>query len=229
MNKTLEYLKNSYNKSYHNPVGEISLAGLRVYVKEPIPEGIDIRSCLSYVFDNMPRQLYSNVQGIQIGQFPFLRKRQAEAVYKDGIIYLSNDQQSEMDIISDVIHEISHAFEEQHSRELYEDKTIENEFLSKRETLYQLLNFHNLVTYPVKRESFYNLNYDMTFDNYLHQIVGYDKLGTLTVGLFISPYGATCIREYYGNAFENFFTNDIFIVKKYSPSIYNKLVEFLEM
>lgn len=229
MNKSLEYLKYSYNRNYHNPVGDFSLAGLRVYIKEPVRNDIDIKKCLLYVLDNMPRNLYSNVKSVQIGQYPFLRKREVDAIYKDGVIYLSNDQENEMDIISDFVHEISHAFEEQHGEQLYEDKTIENEFLSKRETLYRLLETRNLVTYPVKRESFYKLKYDMSFDNYLYHIIGYDKLNSLTSGLFISPYAATCLREYFANAFENFFINDVYIVKKYSPNVYNKLIQYLEM
>lgn len=229
MNKSLEYLKYSYNRNYHNPVGDFSLAGLRVYIKEPVRNDIDIKKSLLYVLDNMPRNLYSNVKSVQIGQYPFLRKREVDAVYKDGVIYLSNDQENEMDIISDFVHEISHAFEEQHGEQLYEDKTIENEFLSKRETLYRLLETRNLVTYPVKRESFYKLKYDMAFDNYLYHIIGYDKLNSLTSGLFISPYAATCLREYFANAFENFFINDVYIVKKYSPNVYNKLIQYLEM
>lgn len=229
MNKSLEYLKYSYNRNYHNPVGDFSLAGLRVYIKEPVRNDIDIKKSLLYVLDNMPRNLYSNVKSVQIGQYPFLRKREVDAVYKDGVIYLSNDQENEMDIISDFVHEISHAFEEQHGEQLYEDKTIENEFLSKRETLYRLLETRNLVTYPVKRESFYKLKYDMAFDNYLYHIIGYDKLNSLTSGLFISPYAATCLREYFANAFENFFINDVYIVKKYSPNVYNKLIGYLEM
>lgn len=228
MNKLLEYVKKTHQSKYSIPVGEFSIAGLRVYIKEPISNGINIVKCLEYISHRMPRNIIMNVDSLMIGQFPFLRKRDAEAVYKDGTIYLTNTHENHHSFISDVVHEIAHSFEELENKNLYEDKIIENEFLAKRERMYQILESQGLVTYPIKREDFYNLNYDMTFDNYLYQIIGYEKLGNLTKGIFISPYAATCLREYFANAFENFFVNDINLVKKYCPNIYNKLLKYLE-
>jgi hypothetical protein len=44
------------------------------------------------------------------------------------------------------------------------------------------------------------------------------------MGLFLSPYGATSLREYFSNAFEGYFLNDEKeYVKKISPAVYNKL------
>lgn len=228
MSKQLEYLKKSYEKRYSVPVGEFLIAGLKVYIKEPITNDVNIVKCLQYISHRMPKNMLSNVDSLMVGQFPFLRKRDAEAVYKDGTIYLTNTHENHHSLISDVVHEIAHSFEEIEKDSLYEDKTIENEFLSKRESLYQILNSQGLVTYPIQREDFYNLNYDMAFDNYLYQIIGYEKLGNLTGGIFISPYGATCLREYFANAFENFFVNDVNLVKKYSPNVYRKLLAHLE-
>ena len=36
-------------------------------------------------------------------------------------------------------------------------------------------------------------------------MVGYDNLNNFTNGLFSSPYGATSLKEYFANGFEEFF------------------------
>jgi hypothetical protein len=50
----------------------------------------------------------------------------------------------------------------------------------------------------------------------------------MTNGLFISPYAATSLREYFANAFEEFFVNDMKPVKDLTPSIYKKIIEHLD-
>ena len=78
--------------------------------------------------------------------------------------------------------------------------------------------------YDVSKQNFENLEYDEKFDFYLYEEIGYPALTTLTVNLFCSPYGATSIREYFANAFENFFMKEPRYVKKLSPKVYNKIV-----
>lgn len=228
MNKHLQYLKKSYEKNRQNPIDSLSIAGLRVYIKEPIIGDVDIQSCLQYIAERIPNKMISNVDSVVIGEFSFLKKRNAEGVFKSNTIYITNNQQSNESFIADIIHEIAHSLEERDQKELYDDKTIENEFLSKREMMYNILDAQGLISIPVKKEDFYNLNYSMQFDNYLYQIIGYEKLNNLVSGIFISPYASTCLREYFANAFENFFVNDIYVVKKYCPNVYKKLVKYLE-
>lgn len=228
MSGVVKYLRNVQKKGWDNPLGEFTHGGINVEVKNPVPSNVNLRECLSTVFDRMPKYLYKNVSHIKIGYFPFLIQRQINAMYKDGTIYLSNEHSDNYDLISDIIHEIAHAFEELNSKYLYEDKIIENEFLSKRQALYELLRARNLISYPVTEQDFYNLNYDMKFDNYLYHIIGYEKLSNISVNIFVSPYGATSLREYFANSFENFFINDMFLVRKISPNVYAKLITFLE-
>jgi Mlc titration factor MtfA (ptsG expression regulator) len=45
------------------------------------------------------------------------------------------------------------------------------------------------------------------------------------MGLFVSPYGATSLEEYFANAFENFYLEDPDDVKKISPALYNLIVQ----
>jgi len=228
-NKSLDYLKKSHQNVFDNNVGETKIQGILVFVKDPLPKNVDMRSCLQYVLERMPKTVLSGVERIMIGQFPFLQSRHVDAIFDDGIIYVSNVHENNLDFYTDVVHEIGHAFEEKNKDFLYGDGEIEREFLGKREKLFQLLDKNNLITHPITKEMFENTKYDKNFDEFLYRKIGYGLLRNFTEGLFISPYGATCIREYYGNAFENFFTNDIFLVKKYSPAVYDKLIEFLEM
>ena len=71
---------------------------------------------------------------------------------------------------------------------------------------------------------FRNLDYDIEFDNFLLNKVGYDKLALLVQGIFISPYAATSLREYFATGFTDFFMynsrNDL---KGMSPDLYSKL------
>jgi hypothetical protein len=227
-NKILDYLKNSNRIKNNTPIGDISINGLRVYIKEPLPENINMEYCFSYILERMPRFFYSNLDKIVIGQFPFIKKREVDAIYKDGIIYITNNQESNDSLMADIVHELAHAFEESKRDEIYGDQKIKNEFLSKRIALYNILNSNSLLDKSIKIQDFYNTDYSEKFDMYLYKTVGYNKLGSLSKNIFISPYASTCLREYFANAFEIFFVNDMFIVKKHSPSVYNKLIQYLE-
>ena len=131
-------------------------------------------------------------------------------------------------MIADVIHELAHAFEDQHREEIYGDLEIENEFLSKRKALYNILKSNDLIPKTIGEKHFNDLSYNQDFDLFLYKTVGYNTLSGLMNGIFISPYAATCLREYFANAFEIFFTKDMFIVKKQAPSVHNKLINYLE-
>lgn len=226
--KFLDYLKNSNERMMSNPVGEIAIGGLRVYIKEPLPDHVDVEYCFSYILEKMPRVFYNNLDKIFIGQFPFLKKREVDAVYKDGSIYITNNQETNDTFIADIIHEVAHAFEDSKQKELYDDETIKKEFLSKRKALLAILKNKNFLQEPITEEDFYKTEYSAEFDNFLYKTVGYSKLEAETRNIFLSPYAATCLREYFANAFEIFFVKDLFLVKKHAPSVYTKLINYLE-
>ena len=72
-------------------------------------------------------------------------------------------------------------------------------------------------------DDFVNTEYSEDFDQLLYKEVGYDRLTFFTMGLFVSPYGATSYREYFANGFENYFLNDPQYVKVVSPAVYDKI------
>ena len=125
----------------------------------------------------------------------------------------------------DLVHEIAHSFEETQPEELYEDGLLQNEFLGKRQRLFTTLKIRN---YPVKLHDFQNIDYDKEFDEFLYSTVGYEALGNMSHGLFISPYAATSLREYFANAFEEFFVNDVKTVQTISPEVYKKILNYLD-
>ena len=211
-----------------NPIGDFYVGELRVYIKEPLPEHINAKECFSYILRKMPKIFYQNLDKVFIGQFPFLKSRQVDAIYKDRCIYITNNQETNDSLIADVIHEIAHAFEDTKRDEIYGDQEIKKEFLSKRQALYQALHTNNMIVDEIEKHEFYDVSYSEKFDNYLYKTVGYNKLGPLISNIFISPYAATCLREYFANAFEIFFVNDLSLVQNYTPSVYKKLIQYLE-
>jgi len=49
------------------------------------------------------------------------------------------------------------------------------------------------------------------------------------MGLFVSPYAATSLREYFAIGFEEYHLKDRVYLKKISPKLYFKIEELLEL
>ena len=123
-----------------------------------------------------------------------------------------------------VLHEIAHSIEEAFPQ-IYEDESIEAEFLGKRTKLYQILASHSV---EMSGLDFLNAEYSEKFDDFLYLVVGYPLLRNLSSGLFLSPYAITSIREYFADAFEEYFMRDVKSVKAVSPAVYYKIEQLLE-
>ena len=63
------------------------------------------------------------------------------------------------------------------------------------------------------------------FDEFLYEDVGYPELTALTMGLFVSPYAVTSLREYFATGFEEYIMGDITSFRKISPHLFAKLSE----
>ena len=120
--------------------------------------------------------------------------------------------------IEDLIHETAHSLEAPYGNEIYGDGRLEREFLAKRKMLYHLLgdDIRGI-------ESYENPDYDYKFDQHLYKNIGYDKLRTVSSGLFYSPYAVTALREYWANGFENYLLGNKKKLKELSPALYDKL------
>ena len=101
---------------------------------------------------------------------------------------------------------------------------LEREFLGKRARLAGLLQAEG---YKVPLGAAMSPDYDQGFDEFLYQEVGYPLLTSLTMGLFISPYGITSLREYFANAYEHYFLGEQKRVRTLSPQAYKKIEKLI--
>jgi hypothetical protein len=142
-------------------------------------------------------------------------------MYRDGAVYVSNDQDNLEDMADDIIHEFAHAVESNFAMEIYSDNKIQNEFLGKRRRLRDMLSEYGYL--DGNDVSFLDLEYSKEFDDFLYKELSYDKLDMFCVGLFIRPYAATDLREYFATAFEEYFLGDSSYLKRICPAAHEKV------
>lgn len=200
----------------------IFLDNIHVFIKDQIIGDVNLDSVLKKVKNSIPLHLFGGLDAIYVGQFKELQQKEVNAAFMDGALYISNIQQDEESMLEDIIHEIAHSLEEVAHYNMYQDDSIYNEFLAKRMKLQNILESNG---YNTSKQNFTKLEYDVKFDKYLYEEVGYPALHTMTVNLFCSPYGATSIREYFANSFEFYFVKNRQLVRKVSPQLYKKLIE----
>lgn len=195
--------------------------GLHVYFKEPLYNEIDVEAVVGKVENIVPLHLREEVEMVIIGWFDEFEKRSINAFYKDGALYISNVQDNEADMFDDIIHEIAHSLESKYGYEIYGDQRIKEEFLRKRKHLHDILWASG---FKAPLSLFMDSEYDQEFDDFLHKTVGYNQLSELIRGLFITPYAATSIAEYFATGFTEFYldSNHNFL-NKVSPQLYGKL------
>ena len=211
----VNYMKRSRNNLRQQKFGEV-----HVFVKDKMTNKISLEDVFSKINYLIPDHLISLVDVIYIGDFPFLNEKHSNASYMDGAIYISNEQDDEEDVLDDLVHEYSHAAEDQYQYDLYSDGKIENEFLGKRNKLELLLNYEGYKTDDV---NFHNTSYDERTDIFLSQEVGYEKLSFLTIEVFPSAYSTTSLREYFGVGFEEYYLGDRKDLKRMCPNLYHKI------
>jgi hypothetical protein len=151
------------------------------------------------------------------------------AFYSNRTIFVSYRIDSELDFIDDVIHELAHHVEKYFYKFVYGDGKIKEEFGKKREKLFIELKSYGMQPPPGLQ---IKIGYDAKIDKYLYQEMGYDKLFNFTNGLFLTPYSATSLREYFAITFEKYFLKHDYethkYIKKISPAAYNKILELKE-
>lgn len=197
--------------------------GIHVYVKDPLTNGLDMEEIVGVVENRIPKKFLAEVEMMIVGDLEEFEDRKINAMYKDGCLYITYEQDDADDLIDDIIHEIAHSLEEPFGLEIYGDKKLSSEFLNKRGQLRNILWAHDFKT---QLNFFMNTEYDIEFDDFLLNKVGYDKLSILMQGLFISPYAATSLREYFATGFTDFFMEpDHRLLKSVSPILYKKIVK----
>ena len=191
-----------------------------VFVKDPLPEDIDLRQVLKELETIIPANFTRNLDVVYIGDFDHLRDRDVNAMYDSGAIYLTNEQDDNLDMLDDLVHEIAHLVEENYNQDVYGDDQIRGEFLAKRNTLRRILGSHG---YNISPHNFLNTEYVRDLDEFFYEEVGYAKLNNFVLGLFISPYPVTSLREYFASGFEEYYLGDRRALAEISPKLYNKV------
>jgi len=219
------YLKESHSNAIKNRDHLSIFNGkVQVFIKEALPEEIDIAAAFRSLEKLIPGHLFYNVDIIIVGELEEFAERNTNALYQDGAIYVSSKQDSVKDMLDDIIHELAHSIEEYAQEEIYGDSLLEKEFLGKRKRLLDILEQEG---YNIE-DDFLNTEYSENFDEFLYKDVGYPTLVSLTMGLFVSPYAATSLREYFANGFEDYFLNDKQYLGKISPYLFNKIQYIVE-
>lgn len=206
-----------------NPIQEYRVGETVLLVKNKFTGDVNIDKVVN-TLRNLPLPILDVASAICIGDFFFLKKREVDALYDDRTIYITNEQENYQEFMKNLIHELAHGCEETYYGDIYGDSSIKDEFLSKREKMYQILSSYGYENFP--KESYLNPEYDEQFDFFLYKTVGYDKLGSLVRGIFLSPYASTSLREYFANGFEKYFLSDNEEVKRISPALFAKLSLF---
>jgi hypothetical protein len=213
------YIKNKKVKHF-------TIKNTEIFIKDEVPENISVKNVVMSLSKRIPGHLMRNIDSIYVGQFKFLKDREMQAAYENSSIFVTNEQDSESDMVDDMIHEVAHSVEELYMDFLYSDKKLEDEFISKRKIMWTKLKDRG---YSMSLEKFLNPEYDSEFDEFLYSDVGYPILSVLTSNIFHSPYAATSLSEYFADGFEAFYMSDeISRLKNESPKLYYKIIGLLE-
>ena len=192
---------------------------IQVFIKDMLPPGVSPEFIFDYVSSRIPPFLTKNIDVIYVGQFPEMKEKEINAYYDNDAIYVTNEQDDEMDMIEDIIHEISHAVEHYNQEFIYGNGSIQREFIAKRKRLSALLS----QKYDVPSDFNINFEYDRAIDDFLYRVVGYDVLNQVCVGIFPSAYAATSVSEYWAKGFEELFIGEKTSLKNMCPVLYKKL------
>ena len=201
-----------------------NISGVDIYVKDQLPNHIDLSFVFDYISSRIPFYFLKGIDIIYIGVFPEMKERGINAFFESDAIYVTNEQDDEMDLIDDIIHEIAHAVEHHHQEFIYSPGYLQREFVSKRMRLENLLSQN----YNVPSDFVVNFDYDKDIDNFLYKKVGYDNLNQICVNIFPSAYAATSVREYWAKGFEELFIGDKDKLKSLCPVLYSILTSLLK-
>ena len=216
----MEYILETSNKSKKENK-DYKIHGKRFVFMQPFLNGINLEFIKKKIENELPEYFLDNVDAFYVGYVEefFKDGREYNAMYKDGVIYLSPDQDDEIDLLDDITHEIAHAVEKSNEDFIYGDGRLEREFIAKRKHLYYRLEDKD---HGYGIEDYSKPEYDYEFDQHLYKNIGYDKLRGVSAELFYSPYAITALREYWANGFENYLLRSRGKLKEISPVLYSK-------
>lgn len=201
---------------------EYYIYNIPVFVTSQLEEGVEIGEFCSTVEEYMIPELLENIDVVYVGEFAELNGR--NATFVNDAIYMTSKEPSVFDMLENFIHEVAHSLERKYENLIY-SSAVRQEFVGKRERLSHLLSAEGFHINPLLYQY---TEYNQKFDEFLADEVGYPTLLMLTMGLFISPYGATSLAEYFANGFEKYFTDSPGVVARVSPVLYRAIREIID-
>lgn len=170
----------------------------------------------------IPKQYFDIIEYLIVGSTSDMEKREIDSMYTNGIISITHKNDNEMDFVENFVHELAHAVEEHYSYEIYGNSLIKNEFLIKRN---QLFNRLSQISDKIPLELKNNVEFSERNDNFLYKKIGYDTLSIISADIFLSSYSVTSLREYFAIGFEYFYTGkeDRNYIKKICPYLCEKI------
>ena len=191
-----------------------------IFEKDVLPSHLNLNTLLRMIEKTVPQCFYQGIKAIHIGSYEEFERRDTNAFYRNKELYVSNKQDNYSDILDDIVHEIAHHVETLYPEETYSDTTLISEFLRKRLELEFELKSEG---YWTNEYDFRNMKYSKSFDEFLYKRVGKNMLAMTTSGLFIRPYSAISMREYFATGFEAYYLGQKDILFKISPALYKKI------
>ena len=85
------YIKNSSNKALHERKEyTLSQGSVPIIIINKLPNNLNFNKVIKLLEKNIPSSLLNLVDGIYVGDFKELEERNIDAMFKDGVIYLSS-------------------------------------------------------------------------------------------------------------------------------------------
>tara|TARA_Y100000034_G_scaffold126518_1_gene177857 strand:+ start:628 stop:1302 length:675 start_codon:yes stop_codon:yes gene_type:complete len=197
-----------------------------IIIKDKLTNYVDMTQLVKTIETLLPRFSKNLVKAIIVADHPIFDMKKVNAFYYDKKMYISNHQDDLNDMLDDIVHEYAHVLEKEYSKEIYSDKIIEDEFLLKRRQLERIIKYQD---FDINEYDFDDIKYNKELDNFLLNVIGYERFGKLTnYGLFINPYAATSLREYYATGFEEYMLGDHQELQTISPKLFNKIKNIVD-
>jgi len=217
-----EYILKGNNRILQERGDYLLYNSVPVEVYDELPEFVSLAKVLKNVESIIPKKYFLGLKKIMIKDLDEFKKRGINALYHDSILYITSDQDGEDDLIDDIVHEIGHHLETTNLMNVYSDGLLEQEFLIKRKQLHFELHSEG---YDTPLNFLNDIKYNKEIDEYLYKKVGYTALRSFSLGIFLGPYSATSLREYFANGFAAFYLGQMKDLKEISPKLYKKIID----
>jgi len=200
----------------------------KIFFKDNLSEDIFLNRVINFIESNVPEELFQYIDYFIIGDFNSFKEREINALYHEGVIYISNIQEDEQDLIDDIIHELAHSIEKNQKGLIYGGVSLESEFHSRRMKLYQKLLDEGFNEVRKMKDKFSNPEYDSDFDFFIYENIGYENIRKYASSIFVTPYAVTSLEEYFATGFEYYFLKSRKKLREVSPYLFSVIERIYE-